>query len=227
MTNITTITTPKTIIEYLHHHVATKPDEIAFSFLPTGTSLFSELTFKEFWFEALSVANFLKSKTQNGDKVLLLYPPSLDYVITFYGCLLAGVIAVPIALPQKNASKIVKMVNDSKPVLALTTLNEISTVKAFWRKQEHLVQSLDFFTTNNSVSLLGDLGAVIEIAPRSPAFLHYIAGVAGTEKEVMVTHTEIIENFSHLSSVSTEQTDDVFVGWLPFFHDNDLNAQRA
>jgi len=59
---------PKTIIEYLHHHVTVKPNDIAFSFLPSKTQPLTELTFREFWAEAISVANFLESKVQVGDK---------------------------------------------------------------------------------------------------------------------------------------------------------------
>lgn len=215
---------PKTIIEYLRQHVAINPDELAFSFLPSDKKYYSNITFKEFWSEALSIANFLKSKTQAGDKVLLVYPPSLEYVVTFYGCLLAGVVAVPIPLLYKNisAEQLPNIVKNDQLVLALTTLNDLPTVKNFWQTQKDLVQPLDFFTTNNSVSLLGDLGDVIEVAPRTPAFLQYFSGFTGEEKEVISTHEDIIENIKQLPSLSPEKADDIFVGWLPFFHDVDL-----
>ncbi len=215
---------PQTIIEYLHYHVVAKPNDVAFKHLPTDDNSLSGLTYKEFWFEALSVARFLKNKTQVGDKVLLVYPSSLDYVVAFYGCLLARVVAVPVSLSHENSALFVKAVNGCKPVLALTTLNEISTVKAFWQEQEHLVKPLNIFTTNNSVSLLGDLGAVIEIAPRSPAFLHFIEDSAGRSKEVVVTHTDIMESVKYLASKSAEQPDDIFVEWLPLFQSMELTV---
>ena len=215
---------PKTIIEYLRQHVAVNPDELAFSFLPSEKRSFSDITFKEFWSEALSVANFLKSKTKAGDKVLLVYPPSLEYVVTFYGCLLAGVVAVPIPLLYKDisAEQLPSIVMNDQLVLALTTLNDLPTVKKFWQEQKHLVQPLDFFTTNNSVSLLGDLGDAIEVAPRTPAFLNYLSGFTGENEEVISTHEDIIESIKKLSPMSPEKADDIFVGWLPFFHDVDL-----
>jgi acyl-CoA synthetase (AMP-forming)/AMP-acid ligase II len=215
---------PTTIIEYLRQHVAVNPDELAFSFLPSDEKSYSDITFKEFWSEALSVANFLKSKTQVGDKVLLVYPPSLEYVVTFYGCLLAGVIAVPIPLLYKNisAEQLPNILRNDQLTLALTTLNDLPTVKEFWQEQKDFVQPLDFFTTNNSVSLLGDLGDAIEVAPRTPAFLQYFSEFTGENKEVVSTHEDIIENIKKLSSMSPEKYDDIFVGWLPFFHDVDL-----
>jgi len=215
---------PKTIIEYLRQHVAVNPDELAFSFLPSDGQSFSGITYKEFWSEALSVANFLKSKTQAGDKVLLVYPPNLEYVVTFYGCLLAGVIAVPIPLLYKNISTehLPEIVRNDHLVLGLTTLSELTKVKSYWKKEENFVQPLDFFTTNNSVSLLGDLGEVMEVSPRTPAFLHYFSGYTEVKKEVVSTHEDIIDNIKKLSSRSPEKADDIFVGWLPFFHDVDL-----
>lgn len=216
---------PKTIIEYLHHHVAVKPDEIAFTFMPSKAEPLGVLTFKELWFEALSVANFLKSKTQAGDKVLLLYAPNLDYVIAFYGCLIAGVIAVPAPLPEDDATQIIDVVNECQPVLVLTTLREVSSIKKLWQEQSNLLKSISIFTTENSVSLLGELGAAVEIAPRTPAFLHYFSDSKKMNKEITITHSDIIETVKLLPLMSPGSTDDIFVGWLPFFNDIELVAQ--
>jgi acyl-CoA synthetase (AMP-forming)/AMP-acid ligase II/acyl carrier protein len=210
-----------TIIEYLHHHAETKPDDIAFRFLNDAEQATRELTFKELWFEALSVAEFLKTKVKPGDRVMLFYPPGMDYVIAFYGCLLAGVIAVPLYPPRKNkkSDRIIKVAQSCQSVIALTTRSEAATVKACWAQQNHLALPLEFFTTDNSVFPLGDLGAAIEIAPTSPAFLQYTSGSTGTPKGVIITHENIIANVKHLSQTSTGNKDDVFVNWLPLFHD--------
>jgi acyl-CoA synthetase (AMP-forming)/AMP-acid ligase II len=216
---------PKTIIEYLHHQVAVKPDEVAFSFLPCATEPLAELTFRELWFEALSVANFLKSKTKEGDKVLMLYSPSLEYVVAFYGCFLAGVIAVPVPLPQNDAEKITEIVNKCQPVFVLTTLREVSTIKKIWQEQGDLLKSISIFTTENSVSLFGALEAVVEIAPSTPAFLHYFTDSENINKEMTITHSDIIETVKLLPLMSAEIVDDIFVGWLPFFNEIDLVAQ--
>jgi acyl-CoA synthetase (AMP-forming)/AMP-acid ligase II len=215
---------PKTIIEYLHHHVAIKPNDVAFSFLPSKTEPLTELTFREFWAEAISVANFLKSKVQVGDKVLLLYPPNIDYVVTFYGCLMAGVIAVPAPLPKNNSTQVINIVNECDPVLVLTTLREVTEIKTFWSKQKDLIKPLSIFTSDNSVSHLGDLEALFELEPEAPAFIHYFSDSKNMNKGMTLTHKDIIENVKHLPLMSAERTDDIFVGWLPFFNDMDLIA---
>lgn len=212
---------PETIIEYLHHHVVVKPDEVAFSFLPSKTEPLAELTFRELWFEALSVANFLKSKTQAGDKVLLLYPTDLNYVVAFYGCLMAGVIAVPVPLPQNNAIQVIEVVEKCQPVLALTTLREVSTVKKFCQEQRGALQGISIFTTENSVSLFGALEAAVKIAPSTPAFLHYFADSKYINKEMTITHNDIMENVKLIQLMSEKSSDDIFIGWLPFFYDMD------
>ena len=215
---------PKTIIEYLHHHVTVKPNDIAFSFLPSKTEPLTELTFREFWAEAISVANFLKSKVQVGDKVLLLYPPNIDYVVTFYGCLLAGVIAVPAPLPKNNATQAIKIVNECDPVIVLTTLREVTEIKTFWSKHKDLLNPISIFTSDNSVSHLGDLEVIIELDPEAPAFIHYFSDSKNMNKRITLTHNDIIETVKHLPLMSAERTDDIFVGWLPFFNDMDLIA---
>jgi acyl-CoA synthetase (AMP-forming)/AMP-acid ligase II len=215
---------PKTIIEYLHHHVAIKPNDVAFSFLPSKTEPLTELTFREFWAEAISVANFLKSKVQVGDKVLLLYPPNIDYVVTFYGCLMAGVIAVPAPLPKNNSTQVIDIVNECAPVLVLTTLREVTEIKKFWSKEKDLINPLSIFTSDNSVSHLGDLEVLFELDPEAPAFIHYFSDSKNMNKGMTLTHNDIIENVKHLPLMSAERTDDIFVGWLPFFNDMDLIA---
>jgi acyl-CoA synthetase (AMP-forming)/AMP-acid ligase II len=215
---------PKTIIEYLHHHVSIKPNDVAFSFLPSKTEPLTELTFKEFWSEASSVANFLKSKVKVGDKVLLLYPPNIDYVVTFYGCLLAGVIAVPAPLPKNNSTQVINIVNECEPVLVLTTLREVSEIKTFWQKNKESINRLSIFTSDNSVSHAGELEVFDELDPKAPAFVHYFSDSKNMNKGMTLTHADIIENVKHLPLMSGETTDDIFVGWLPFFNDMDLIA---
>ena len=158
---------------------------------------------------------------------MLLYPSSIDYVIAFYGCLIARVVAVPIHFPLDNELKMVRVINKCQPVLALTTLNELSTVKTFWQEQGNHVKALNIFTSNNSVSLLGDLEAVVELAPRSPAFLHYSFDSAGVTTEVIVTHQDIIETVKQASFMTSEKTADIFVGWLPFSHTLDFVTEAS
>lgn len=213
---------PKTIIEYLHHHVANKPNEVAFSFLPSSKEPLTELTFVEFYSEALSVANFLKSKVHVGDKVLLLYPPSIDYIVTFYGCLLAGVIAIPAPLPKNNPAQIINIINEREPVIALTTLREVSEIKNFWGKHKDATHSINIFTSDNSVAHLVDLEPLIELDPRAPAFVHYFSDSKNMCKSLVLTHNDILETVKHLPLISEERMDDIFVGWLPFFNDMDL-----
>jgi len=215
---------PKTIIEYLHHHVAVKPDDVAFSFLPATTEPLAELTYRELWFEALSVANFIKSKTKAGDKVILLYSPSIDYVVAFYGCFIAEVVAVPIPLSKNSATQIIDIVNKCRPVIALTTLREVSSIKEIWQKQSDLLKSISIFTTENSVSLYGALEPVVEVAPRTPAFLNYFHDSENMNKGVAITHRDIIETVKSLPLISEESTDDIFVGWMPLFNNIDLMA---
>jgi acyl-CoA synthetase (AMP-forming)/AMP-acid ligase II len=213
---------PKTIIEYLHHHVEFKPDEVAFSFLPSKTEPLAELTFRELWFKALSVANFLKSKTQAGDKVLLLYSPDLDYVVAFYGCLMAGVIAVPAPLPENNAIQVIDIVDKCQPVLVLTTLREVFTIKKFCQEQGEVLKGISIFTTENSVSLFGALEAAVKIAPSTAAFLHYFSDSKYINKEMTITHNDIMENVKLIKLMSEERSDNIFIGWLPFFNDMNL-----
>src|SRR5690606_27915183 len=74
----------------------------AFSYLPDGDNLSESITFAELDRRARQIAIHLQTHSQPRDRVLLVYPPCLDYIAAFFGCLYAGVIAVP-ALPPANA----------------------------------------------------------------------------------------------------------------------------
>ena len=141
-----------------------------------------------------SIEHLLKSKVQVGEKVLLLYPPNIDYVVTFYGCLLAGVIAVPAPLPKNNSSQVIDIVNECDPVLVLTTLREVSAIKTFWEKHKGLINQLSIFTSDNSVSHFGDLEACLDLNPEASAYVHYFSDSKNMNKSITLTHNDIIEN---------------------------------
>ena len=59
---------------------------------------------------------------QRGDRAVLLFPPGLDFIVAFFGCLLAGVIAVPIMVPRRASSRDASaaILADCSPRFAMT-----------------------------------------------------------------------------------------------------------
>lgn len=210
----------KNILDYLYQHAVAKPDDVAFRFLSDSQAP-EEITFNELWHECLKVAAFIKQHGCSGERVLLLYPSGLDYVKGFYGCLMAGIIAVPLYPPRKSkkSDRIVKVAQSCKATIALTTSSNISTIEECWRQQNNLGLELNFYVTDELAAQPQELPEYQPENMTGPAFLQYTSGSTGNPKGVVVSHDNIIENVKHLSLTSTGNQDDIFVNWLPLFHD--------
>src|SRR6266850_4608488 len=87
------IITTATMVDTLLRHVTERPDAVAYTFLLDGESDESNVTYVELDRQARAIAARLQEMTAPGDRVLLLYPPGLDYVAGFFGCLYADVVA--------------------------------------------------------------------------------------------------------------------------------------
>lgn len=211
---------PKKITDYLYEYAQSKPDVIAFRFLSDSQAP-DEITFKQLWLESYAIADFLKINTSTGDRVLLLYSSSLEYVKAFYGCLIAGVISVPLYLPKKNkkSARIINVAQSCQANVALTTTKNLSIIKECWQKDNDSGLDLIFYPTDDIILENQNIKTCESIAPNSPAFLQYTSGSTGSPKGVVITHENIIANVEHLSFTTSANKHDVFVNWLPLFHD--------
>src|SRR5260370_17802596 len=91
------------LVDLLRYRAAKQPNDLAYVLLSDQGQEESVLTFAELDQRASEVAARL-AHSQIGDRALLLFGPGLDFIVAYFGCLLAGVIAVPIMLPRRNSS---------------------------------------------------------------------------------------------------------------------------
>jgi acyl-CoA synthetase (AMP-forming)/AMP-acid ligase II len=118
-----------TLVEVLRRRAAQDPDRTAFTFLADADTIKATLTYAELDRQARAVAVMLQSRGLARERALLLYPPGLDYIIAFFGCLYAGVVAVPTYPPRRNRSndRLGAIVANARAAAVLT----IPTVDAF------------------------------------------------------------------------------------------------
>ena len=93
------------LVEVLGHRAARQPDDPAYIFLPDRRGEPARLSFAELEARARAVAGRLAERGEKGDRAILLFPPGLDFLVGFFGCLLAGVIAVPIMIPRRDSTR--------------------------------------------------------------------------------------------------------------------------
>lgn len=210
-----------TIVDSIINNAKLKPDAIAFRYITRFEDLPIELTYKQLFIRANTIAHFLKKNAKANSRIMLFYPPGLDYVLAFFGCLLAGMVAVPLYPPRKNSKsdRIFKVAQSCQSHVALTVGSEINTIKTSWVEQNKSNLELVFFATDELITDESLEYVHPDINAESAAFFQYTSGSTGTPKGVVISHENIIANVHYLSSVSTGNKDDIFVNWLPLFHD--------
>src|SRR6516225_724459 len=91
----------QTVLDLLVKQATERLENPAYTFLSGGQES-SRLSFSELYERARAIGARLQSRRAEGERALLLYPPGLEYIGAFYGCLSAGVIAVPAYPPRVN-----------------------------------------------------------------------------------------------------------------------------
>src|SRR5689334_18119233 len=113
----------QTLVELLRSRTYQQSDRLAYTFLVDEGVVETTLTYGELDQRARCIAARLQSLVDVGDRVLLLYPPGLEYIAAFFGCLYAGAIAVPAYPPRNNRNlhRLQTLVQNAEAAVALTT----------------------------------------------------------------------------------------------------------
>src|SRR5262249_13177345 len=121
-----------TLVDVLRHWADLRPDERVFTFLVDGETHEATLTFAELDLRARAIATTLENLALRGRRALLLYAPGLEYIAAFFGCLYAGVVAVPVYPPdsarlRRTLTRLHAIAKDAQASVALTSA-ELLTV---------------------------------------------------------------------------------------------------
>ena len=214
-----------TVVELLRRRAAGEPDRVAYIFLRDGENEEMRLTYEELDRRARATASLLSSSVAYGKRALLLYPSGLEYIISFFGCLYAGAVAVPCFPPRTNrpAERIGAIAKDSGAEIILTTGAINANLPDRLRHAPYL-SDLAWLSEDNCPSGSEVRWKEPEITGDSLAFLQYTSGSTSAPKGVMVSHHNILHNAGMLQKAFRTDRQSVFVSWLPLFHDMGLIA---
>ena len=112
----------ETLYDVLKFRAETQPDDPAYIFLNNGEEETPPLTYKQLHDSSIAFAAKLQSRNMTGERALLIFESGYEYIISFFGCIYAGVISVPLHPPGKNKSmsriSAISLASDAKLILS-------------------------------------------------------------------------------------------------------------
>ncbi|HEY9669418.1 MAG TPA: fatty acyl-AMP ligase [Coleofasciculaceae cyanobacterium] len=212
-----------TLVDLLCYRTQNQSAQIAYTFLQDGETADTQLTYQELDQQARAIASQLQSLNATGSHALLLYPPGLEFIAAFFGCLYAGVVAVPAYPPRRNQnmSRLQAILTDAKATVALTTTSLLSHIESRFAESPELSE-LHWLTTDNIASNLATAWQKPNLSSDTLAFLQYTSGSTGTPKGVMVSHGNLLHNSALIQTSFGDTSESRGVSWLPPYHDMGL-----
>jgi acyl-CoA synthetase (AMP-forming)/AMP-acid ligase II len=226
------VSTELTLPAVLQKVASQQPNRAAFRFIdyevdPSG---FAEvLTWSQVHRQAMAVADELRLCGSADDRVAIVAPQSLHYIVAFLGVLQAGLIAVPLPAPQLGIhdQRIASALQDCSPVAILTTLSivdEVSKYAPHARATPHRAAPAVVPMESLDLDSPRDFDPARYAHPDT-AYLQYTSGSTREPAGVVVSHRNVIANCEQLMSdyfQDTQPLPTTAVSWLPFYHDMGL-----
>ena len=215
--------TPETLVALLRWRAAIQPDRLAYVFLEDGEIEGRRVTYAGLDSQAQAIGAWLQELGAAGERAMLLYPPGLDFIAAYFGCLYAGVTAVPADSPRLNrpSPRLDRIVTDAQATIALTTrpiLNKMA------QRLEYMpaLASLRWLATDEVPAGLEKQWQDPGVTADTLAFLQYTSGSTSTPKGVMVSHGNLMHNLEMIRRGFHIDPPSIGVIWLPNYHDMGL-----
>lgn len=217
----------RSLVEMLEYRAAVQPEDLAYTFLHEGETPTAQLTWSELAHRSRTVAAALQTLAAPGDRALLLYPPGLDFIAAFFGCLCAGVIAVPVQPPLGGHTagcieRLNSIATDAQPRCTLTNTELLGRLMNRPRGGNGFGRQMSWTTTDGLSDDLATALRPIEAGREAIALLQYTSGSTACPKGVMVSHGNLLHNLHEAFHLGHAGPDGVSVSWLPVTHDMGL-----
>jgi acyl-CoA synthetase (AMP-forming)/AMP-acid ligase II len=212
------VTDCKNLAEVLMARAETGPDRQLYSYVSDRGE--RVLSASELMARAKAIAGLLENLDMSGKPVLLICSPGLETVIGFFGCVLAGAIAVPIPQPGRGekSARFNAILKDCEAGVVLGSaqckIDALPGSDSFPRTQWLVV---DQIADEHAKSWSGP-----RLNGSSLAFIQYTSGSTGIPQGVMVSHSNVLSNAQEMHEVFALNSADRGVFWLPFYHDMGL-----
>ncbi len=216
----------------LRERASLQPNDPAFTFVDYDADwdgVEETLTWSQLQRSVVALAAEIREHAQIGDRVVILAPQSMSYVLGFLAAFEANVIAVPLSTPAVGAhdERVAAVVEDARPAVILTTADTAAAVAPYATAQDGRaapvvleIDRLDLTVRRRSTSR--------HETPPATAYLQYTSGSTRTPAGVMVSQRNLFANFEQQVAALLSDYGRVgppgttVVSWLPFYHDMGL-----
>ncbi|GAT08774.1 AMP-binding protein [Mycolicibacterium novocastrense] len=214
------------LVKHVERWAKVRGDKLAYRFIDFSTErdgVACDLRWADFGARNRAVGARLQQVTQPGDRVAILCPQNLDYLVAFFGTLYSGRIAVPLFDPNEpgHVGRLHAVLDDCHPSAILTTTAAAEGVRKFFRtrpaNQRPRVIAVD--------AVPNEVGATwepVDVDEHTIAYLQYTSGSTRIPTGVQITHLNLATNVVQVIEALDGQEGDRGVSWLPFFHDMGL-----
>ena len=219
-----------TVIRRFRRNLENRADRDLYVFVDGKGRDQERLTYRQFATAIDGLASHLTETLgfSPGDRLLLVYPPSSDFVVAFVGCMAAGIIPVPLAPPNpfqltQDLRAFEAVAENSGSVGVLTNgsylrAKRLAAAKELFARREGAWSTLPWHRTDRLSSGTKKTPSFIA-DPEATAFLQYTSGSTASPKGVMISHTNILHQVEINSKDLGITPDSRAVFWVPHFHD--------
>ncbi|MDE8647467.1 AMP-binding protein, partial [Rhodococcus qingshengii] len=215
-----------TLIDHIEHHSRVNTDELAYRYIDysrerDGEAL--ELTWEQFGVRLRAVAARLQQVTKRGDRVAVLAPHGLDYVISFFAAIQAGSIVVPLFDPDEpgHTDRLHAVLGDCTPTAILTAASSAAGVRDFYSSRPPGARPR-IIAVDAIPDTVGETWVRPDIELDDIAYLQYTSGSTRSPAGVEITHRAVGTNAMQIVDSLTLDSTSRGVTWLPLFHDMGL-----
>ncbi|MFZ1990008.1 MAG: AMP-binding protein, partial [Alphaproteobacteria bacterium] len=213
-----------TLIEVLEWHAARQPER-PHVVLSDGEREEAPISYAQLAHRAKIFAAVLKKRgLQAGEHAAIMLPTGADFFMSFFGILYAGGVPVPIYPPFRLAQLEEHLerqarILDNAEAAYLVTFEQAGRAAAFLKER---VASLREILVCETLQSEGEIAELPSLTVGSVAFLQYTSGSTGDPKGVILTHANLLANVRAMGHAMQARSSDVFVSWLPLYHDMGL-----
>lgn len=210
------------LVDLVRVRAETLGERCAYTFLQDGEHEAAQLSYAELDRRARAIAARIEARVQPGAAVLLAYPPGLDFIAAFFGCLYAGAVAVPVAAPhpRRGGERLLAIAGDCGARVALTT-NAGADALAQSAHAHPALARIEALATG-SLDAAADHRLPERADVQAPAFLQYTSGSTQGPRGVRVSHANVISNLAAIHAAEGNSARSRGLTWLPTYHDMGL-----